>query len=152
MKTKILVLAVLLFGGLLFTSCQKDDALLENKATENQYVKDNFIEDEAESTLSFNLHNYPDPFNATTTIEYRIPCCTFVTLTVVYQTSEDSQFEDLVLVQERQNQGTHTVEFDATDLPDGVYYAKLQVGNDNKICIERMTKDSGVDYILPDIH
>ena len=72
MKTKILVLAVLLFGGLLFTSCQKDDALLENKATENQYVKDNFIEDEAESTLSFNLHNYPDPFNATTTIEYRM--------------------------------------------------------------------------------
>ena len=149
MKTKILVLAVLLLGGLLFTSCQKDDALIEDKATEQSYVKDNFIEDLAQgSLLVYNLHNYPDPFNSTTTIEYYLPCNAFVTLSV-YQ-SDISHQNDMVFIEGLQRMGIHTVEFDASELPDGIYFAELKVGN--KVCRERMTKDSDIDYILPDIH
>ena len=151
MKTKILVLAVLLFGGLLFTSCQKDDALLEDKAIENSYVKDNFIEDQEQgSILGYNLHNYPDPFNTTTTIEYQLPEDAFVTLSV-YESDPD-RLNDIymILVHRFQRTGIHTVEFDASELPDGVYLAELKVGN--KVSREAMTKDSSVDYILPDIY
>jgi len=147
MKTKILMLTVLLFGGLLFTSCQKDDALLEDTATEQSYIKDNFIQDEQQgSVLGYNLHNYPDPFNSTTTIEYYLPCCTFVNLSV-YQ-SDISQLSDMILVNGRQEMGIHTFEFDASELPDGVYFVELKVGN--KVCRETMTKDSDIDYIVPD--
>ena len=147
MKTKILVLAVLLFGGLLFTSCQKDDALLEDTATEQSYVKDNFIQDEQQGSVSvYNLHNYPDPFNATTTIEYQLPRSAFITL-LVYERGSSSG-EAMILAEGPQRSGIHTVEFDASELPDGVYFAELKV--ENKVCREAMTKDSDIGYSVPD--
>jgi len=143
MKTKILVLAVLLFGGLLFTSCQKDDALLEDKATEQLNVKDNFADDHL-SQWAFMLENYPDPFLNTTTIEYHLASSGFVKLSV-YQVDSRKR---IFLVRELQRTGIHTVVFDATGLPTGEYIAELKVGN--KVVKEKMTKISYIDYDRPD--
>ncbi len=69
--------------------------------------------------------NYPNPFNPSTKIEF--------TLTETAMTR--LQVFDLsgalvgTLVNGLQDHGTHTVNFDASGLPSGVYYYRLQSGN-----------------------
>ena len=124
MKTKILALIVLLFGGLLFTSCQKDDVLIENKATEQMLNREN-PEEGQESIWPYFLRNYPDPFINRTTIVYRVVHPTFVEL-CVYQSASKKK---LVLVNEFQQKGYHETEFEASGLPDGEYIVALKFGN-----------------------
>ncbi len=145
MKTKILALTVLLFGGLLFTSCQKDDALIEGKATEQILNRDN-SEEGQESVWPYYLQNSPDPFINRTTIEYRVVHPTFVEL-CVYQSASKKTF---VLVNEFQQKGYYEAKFEASGLPDGEYIAELKVGN--KVIKKIMTKDDNepVDFDLPD--
>jgi hypothetical protein len=40
--------------------------------------------------------------------------------------------EKIVIVNQEQNNGKYTVEFDATDLPSGVYFYRLEVTYDHK--------------------
>ena len=145
MKTKILVLAVLLFGGLLFTSCQKDDALSEDMATEQLNAKDNFVDDHL-SQWAFMIENYPDPFYNFTTIEYHLPMSGPVSL-VVYKS--DTRLKILFL-EENQRRGIHIVRFNATGLPAGEYIAELKAGG--KVLLETMTKLNcdNIDFIRPD--
>ncbi len=74
----------------------------------------------------FALHqNYPNPFNPTTTIGYDIPKRSMVTL-VVYDIL-GRQVETLVY--EEKQPGHYQVGFDASRLPSGVYFYRLQAGN-----------------------
>lgn len=72
---------------------------------------------------SFRLEqNYPNPFNPTTTIRYEVPRTAFVTLKV---------FDVLgravaTLVQARQAAGRYDVLFNATGLPSGLYFYRLE--------------------------
>jgi len=144
MKTKILVLAVLLFGGLLFTSCQKDDALIEDKATEQMLNRAN-PEDGQESVWPYYLQNFPDPFISRTIIVYRVVHPTFVELCVYQSASKKT----LVLVNEFQEKGYYDAKFEASGLPNGEYIAKLKVGN--KTIEKIMTKDDNqpIDFDRP---
>jgi len=140
MKTKILMLAVLLFGGLLFTSCQKDDALLEDKATEQLSAKDNFT-DNRPTQWAFMLGNYPDPFSNFTTIEYHLPQSAFVEL-YVYQ---PNAIRRIVLADGYKRKGVHKCKFNASGLPNGKYIAVLKVGH--KCLKDVMTKgDIDIDF------
>ncbi len=140
MKTKVLVLATLLLGGFIFTSCQKDNALLEDNATGQSFAKDNYSEeqDQEEPVWVYQLHNYPDPFITATTIEYKLTRTAFVKLIVF---SSDSRWKK-VLVKEIQSKGTQTVEFDATGLPAGEYIAEVRVGP--KVLTDAMIKINGI--------
>ncbi len=71
------------------------------------------------------LPNYPNPFNPTTVITYRLPVVSEVKL-VVYDLLGR---EEAVLVNERQNAGSHEVKFDAAGLSSGVYFYRLQAGS-----------------------
>ena len=69
--------------------------------------------------------NYPNPFNPATTIEYTLPRASFITLKVYDLLGKEIR----TLVQEKRQAGTHSVLFDAWDLPSNIYFYKLQSDN-----------------------
>ncbi|MGD8782636.1 MAG: T9SS type A sorting domain-containing protein [Ignavibacteria bacterium] len=66
--------------------------------------------------------NYPNPFNPTTTIKYRIPDDRNVELKVYDVLGK----EVMTLVNETQQSGVYTVEFNASELASGVYIYRLR--------------------------
>lgn len=79
---------------------------------------------EAEITIptEFSLsQNYPNPFNPTTQINYSLPFDTEVRLDVYTSNGELVR----TLVNEVQSAGTHTVEFNASDLASGTYICRM---------------------------
>ncbi len=77
---------------------------------------------------NFEISNYPNPFNGRTTIEIRLVDEAPVAI-MVYNMSG-------VLIKMIQNgqlyEGTHQFEFNANQLPKGMYFGKVMVGNDVK--------------------
>lgn len=75
--------------------------------------------------LSFNLQqNYPNPFNPTTTIAYTIPNDEHVTLKI-YNTLGEEVAE---LVNEIKSAGIYQTNFNAENLPSGIYIYKITAG------------------------
>ncbi len=71
------------------------------------------------------LHqNYPNPFNPSTVISYQLPTYARVILKVFDALGREVE----ALVNERQSAGSHSVVFNATNLPSGVYFYRLQAG------------------------
>ena len=71
------------------------------------------------------FQNYPNPFNPSTIINYALPEKGNVEL-IVYDVLGN---EIVTLVNEEKSAGTYDVEFNATGLPSGIYFYKLQAGN-----------------------
>ncbi len=81
-------------------------------------------DDENINQLSFSVsQNYPNPFNPETRINYVIKENGLVQLTV-YNILGQTVKE---LINEIQSAGSHSVNFNAVDLPSGVYIYTLQV-------------------------
>jgi M6 family metalloprotease-like protein len=68
--------------------------------------------------------NYPNPFNATTTFTYGFPEDAFVSLKVFDVLGR----EIATLVNQHQQAGGHNIQFDASNLPSGIYLYKLRAG------------------------
>jgi hypothetical protein len=92
------------------------DNLLHRTVAVNKYVLP------GEYTLS---QNYPNPFNPSTVISYQIPAGVFVTLRVFDVLGREVE----ILVNERQNAGKHSVQFNAFGLSSGMYFYKIEAGN-----------------------
>ena len=72
------------------------------------------------------LHqNYPNPFNPSTTISFDVPEASDVTLTVTNALG----IEVARLVNGRVEAGSHNVQFDAAQLPTGLYFYVLRSGS-----------------------
>jgi hypothetical protein len=70
-------------------------------------------------------NNYPNPFNPSTKIEFQIPELSFVSLKV-YDVLGN---EVATLVNEEKTVGNHTVEFNAANLPSGIYFYQINTGD-----------------------
>lgn len=77
--------------------------------------------------------NYPNPFNPTSTINYSLPKESFVTI-IIYNILGD---EIAVLVNEKKQAGSYSIEFNATNLTSGVYFYRLQA--DSFVDTKKMT-------------
>ena len=69
--------------------------------------------------------NYPNPFNPTTTINYSIKTTGLVTLKVYDMLGTEVSS----LVNESQEAGSYSVEFNAANLPSGMYVYRLSTNN-----------------------
>ena len=67
--------------------------------------------------------NFPNPFNPSTTIGYQIPVSAHVILTVYDQLGRTVA----TLVDEVQGAGKHAVQWDASNLPTGMYYSRIRM-------------------------
>jgi hypothetical protein len=74
------------------------------------------------------LQNYPNPFNPSTTIRYALPARSHVTLSVLNALGQSVA----TLVNENQEAGYHTAEFNGSGLASGVYFYRLQAGEFEK--------------------
>jgi len=74
----------------------------------------------------FSLHqNHPNPFNPTTIISWQSPIDNLVTLKVI----DVLGCEVITLVDKFMAAGTHSIEFDGTNLPNGIYFYRIKIGN-----------------------
>jgi hypothetical protein len=81
------------------------------------YVNDNI------TPTKYNLkQNYPNPFNPDTKIKYSIPQSSNVAIKVFDILGSENE----TLVNEEKVAGNYEVEFDATGLPSGIYFYRLQ--------------------------
>jgi len=69
--------------------------------------------------------NYPNPFNSSTIIKYSIPVSSFVTLKI-YDVLGN---EITSLLSEKKTAGSHSIGFEAGDLPSGIYLYQIVAGN-----------------------
>ena len=91
------------------------------------------VEDNQESgatPTAFQLEqNYPNPFNPTTEIHFSLPDDSRVTLEV-YNTLGSKV---ATLINGQMTAGSHSVTFDAAQLPSGIYFYKMNVNNFSSI-------------------
>ncbi|UCC78965.1 MAG: T9SS type A sorting domain-containing protein, partial [Candidatus Zixiibacteriota bacterium] len=71
------------------------------------------------------LQNYPNPFNAAATIRFALPEPRDVTLTVYDILGRRVK----VLIDDHLQSGDHDIIFNASNLPSGIYFARLQTDN-----------------------
>ena len=88
------------------------------------YTKEVEVEISLPNTLSLS-QNYPNPFNPTTKITFELPTNGQVTLKVY----NVSGVEVATLVNKNMESGRYDINFDATKLASGVYFYRLQFGN-----------------------
>ncbi|QOJ30418.1 MAG: T9SS type A sorting domain-containing protein [Ignavibacteriales bacterium] len=86
------------------------------------------VEDELTADSYALAQNYPNPFNPATTIKYSIQKAGLVTLRVYDMLGR----EVATLVDQEQNAGVYSVQFNASGLASGIYLYKLESGSFTK--------------------
>ena len=88
-------------------------------------ISDNIIR-----TLTFNLEqNYPNPFNPRTSIKYSIASRQFVELKLFNVLGQEIE----ILLNSEKPAGNYQIEFNAANLPSGVYFYRIQAGSFSKV-------------------
>lgn len=70
------------------------------------------------------MQNYPNPFNPTTTISFDIPLRSFVSLKVFDMLGREVS----TIISGELGAGTYTWQWDAANMPSGIYFYRLQAG------------------------
>lgn len=86
------------------------------------------IEENVVSDSPYLCRNFPNPFNGSTTIEFRIPVSSHVNI-AVYDICGRKVAE---LVNEEKQKGIYSVIFDAKELESGIYFYRFQTASDQE--------------------
>jgi hypothetical protein len=101
----------------------------ELKSWENLCINITDIRDEYDLNKNkhtiFQIRNYPNPFNPSTTIEFTLPKSEFVELKVYNILGKEVS----TLVSNKLNSGNYTYTFDGKNLASGVYYYQISAGD-----------------------
>jgi hypothetical protein len=81
------------------------------------------IEDPEVESSKFKVHCYPNPFSTTTSLEYKL-CQSEVVRITFY----DQFGKQVVVIEEYQPKGEQKIVWYAENLPAGIYFFRLQVG------------------------
>lgn len=93
------------------------------------YNYSNTVEVEVKILDSYSLEqNYPNPFNPTTKIGYVLKDKSNAKVAIMNAIGQ----EVAVLINEEQEAGYHQLDFNASNLPSGIYFYKLEAGNFTK--------------------
>lgn len=96
----------------------------------NKEVKQETANSQDNSTESyFNLKNYPNPFNPETNISYVLKNSTYVKITIYDRLGREVS----VLVDGQQNEGEHSIKFNASNLPSGIYFYRLKTSEKTEV-------------------
>ena len=101
-------------------------ALIVNKVDIMLPVDEKNIDIPSEYTL---YQNYPNPFNPSTIFRYSIPVKSDVELAVFDLTGR----QIVTLVDKVQQPGQYTIQWNASNIPSGVYLYRIQAGNFQKV-------------------
>jgi hypothetical protein len=71
------------------------------------------------------FQNYPNPFNAATTISYSLPEQSEVIISIYNLLGQ----RVAVLHDGAEEAGSHSIKWDASDFPSGIYFARLEMGD-----------------------
>jgi endoglucanase len=116
-------------GGWPLSSLTKSGLIVRNKIIKGNTTTVSVVEEE-QLPKRFELYqNYPNPFNPVTTIKYTIPVGANSEIGIVSLKIYDLLGSEIAtLVNENKAPGVYEVQFDASNLPSGVYLYKLQYG------------------------
>ena len=113
--------------------------LIQSPGRSVQFIMLDSITQDQTPSLVNNIHitkpevgNFPNPFKTNTTIEFQTHTTSHVLLTVYNQTGEIIN----TLVNQTLSPGLHSVDFNGSSLPGGIYFYKLQV--DNYVTTQKM--------------
>jgi hypothetical protein len=120
----IIVAFGLVMGGSLAELQQHADMMDTVYNTEVVVGIEDFMSNVIPTKFSL-TQNYPNPFNPSTKIRYSVPELSFVTLKVYDVLGS----EVITLVNEEKLIGSYEVEWNATALPSGIYFYRLNAGN-----------------------
>jgi len=94
-----------------------------------KYGQDTTLNDPIQERSSLVEQNYPNPFNPNTIIRYHLPFSGIVKITVTNILGQ----EVAVLENAYKSEGSHSVSFNATGLPSGIYYYTVHNGTRTEI-------------------
>ncbi|HEX2925719.1 MAG TPA: T9SS type A sorting domain-containing protein, partial [Ruminiclostridium sp.] len=103
---------------IIFSESANGLSIFKNDAATSVGEKSSYVKDFAL------LQNYPNPFNPTTQISFQLPEPSNVTLRVYDMLGK----EVATLIDDYKNAGAHTVRFNASNLPSGMYIYQLRAG------------------------
>lgn len=98
---------------------------LKQMDNDGHFEYSGIIEVDYDAITKYDLkQNYPNPFNPTTTIQFQLPQTGLVKLTLYNILGQEIK----TLLNETKEAGTHTVQFDASELNSGVYIYRIESG------------------------
>lgn len=96
---------------------------LKQLDNDGSYTYTNTIVVDCNTSFDYALHqNYPNPFNPETVISFSLPVSSHIKLTIFNALGEAVAH----LLDKPMQSGHHSVTFNATNLPAGVYFCKMQ--------------------------
>ena len=96
--------------------------------------------------MAFSLEqNFPNPFNPATTIRFTLPRALDVSLTIMNILGE----EVATLASRQMEQGTHTLRWDASGIPSGMYLYRLKARQRRGPDLHRNTETPPAEITFP---